>query len=104
MKRNILLTSAFLLLAASCARENPGRFVPASEQSETQVIAEETPTFINVLLDDELTSLVEDQLASGILRTKSDALNSITEELGVESMVRLFPFAGEFEPRTAGIK
>ena len=100
MNKTTLLTSAFLLLAASCARENPGRFVPASEQSETQVIAEETPTFINVLLDDELTSLVEDQLASGILRTKSDALNRITEELGVESMVRLFPFAGEFEPRT----
>ena len=100
MKRNILLTSAFLLLAASCARENLQRFVPGSEQSETKLIAEETPTYIKILLDDELTSLVEDQLASGILRTKSDALNSVTEELGVESMVRLFPFAGEFEPRT----
>ena len=100
MNKTTLLTSAFLLLAASCARENLQRFVPGSEQSETKLIAEETPTYIKILLDDELTSLVEDQLASGILRTKSDALNSVTEELGVESMVRLFPFAGEFEPRT----
>ncbi|MCR5520273.1 MAG: S8 family serine peptidase, partial [Bacteroidales bacterium] len=85
----------------SCARENLQRVeVPETDNSETPLIAEETSTYINVLLDDELTSLVEDQLASGVLRTKSEALNSVTAELGVESMERLFPFAGEYEPRT----
>ena len=78
---------------------NP-RAVWGTEEPEIQASGEETPTCINVLLDDELASLVEDQLALGILRTKSDALNSVTEALGVESMERLFPFAGEFEPRT----
>lgn len=91
--------SALLTLAYACTRE---RLIaePEIETAENQAAPAGTPTFINVLLDDELTSLVEDQLASGILRTKSEALNSVTEELGVESMERLFPFAGEFEPRT----
>ncbi len=91
--------SALLLLAASCTKESPAD-EPKAEQPEIQVDAYKAPTFLNVLLDDELTSLVEDQLASGILRTKSDALNSVTEDLGVVSMERLFPFAGEYEPRT----
>lgn len=92
--------SALLLLAWGCAKEGAPRAISKTEEPETQVIVEETPTYINVLLDDGLTSLVEDQLASGVLCTKSEALNSVTEELGVESMERLFPFAGEFEPRT----
>lgn len=100
MRKELLVLSAFLLIAGGCAKESGPADTTPPEVPETQVSVEETPTYINVLLDDGLTSLVEDQLASGILKTKSDALNSVTEDLGVESMERLFPFAGEFEPRT----
>ena len=100
MRKELSLLSAFLLIAGGCAKESGSGNITPAEVPQTEVTVEETPTYINVLLDDGLTSLVEDQLVSGILKTKSDALNSVTAELGVESMERLFPFAGEFEPRT----
>lgn len=60
----------------------------------------EAPSYVKVLFSDEMTALVEDDLSRGSLKTRSGELNDVTEMLGVESMERLFPFAGEFEPRT----
>jgi len=93
-----LLWPLALAAALSCARE------PVEEVRENNEPApvEETvePSFVKVLFSEQLMELVEDDLASGFLQTKSDGLNLLTEELGVESMERLFPFAGEYEPRT----
>ena len=64
------------------------------------VQAEEAPSYVKVLFSDEMTELIEDDLSRGSLRTRSEDLNDIVGSLGIESMERLFPFAGEFEPRT----
>ena len=53
-----------------------------------------------VLFDDQMTELVETDLQSGSLVTKSSELNGLSAALGVKTMERLFPHAGEFEPRT----
>ena len=55
---------------------------------------------MKVLFSDEMTNLIEDDLSRGSLRTRSEDLNDIVGSLGIESMERLFPFAGEYEPRT----
>ncbi len=55
---------------------------------------------IIVKFDDEMTGLIEGDLVSGGVITKSSELNSITSRLGVKSMTRLFPHAGEYEKRT----
>ncbi len=55
---------------------------------------------IIVRFDDEMTNLIEEDLASGGIMTKSSELNALSENLGVKSMRRLFPHAGEYEKRT----
>ena len=95
----VLLTALF-----SCTTEAPLR-VDAEIKAETepeagQVINAEAPSFVKVLFSEEMTALVEEDLSCGRLRTRSEELNGLVDELGIESMERLFPFAGEFEPRT----
>ncbi|MBR0246585.1 MAG: S8 family serine peptidase [Bacteroidales bacterium] len=53
-----------------------------------------------VQFDDQLTALVEEALAQGSVQTKSAPLDAVLQELGVESLERVFPYAGEFEERT----
>ena len=47
-----------------------------------------------------MTAMIEEHLASGAVRTKSEDLNQVFDAMGVVSMKRLFPHAGEYEPRT----
>ncbi len=53
-----------------------------------------------VMFTDEMVNLIESDLSSGSLVTKSSELNSTAEILGVRKMRRMFPDAGEFEERT----
>ena len=53
-----------------------------------------------VLFSDEMVADIEASVAAGSLRTRSTDLNLLMEEFGVSSMERLFPHAGEYEPRT----
>ena len=53
-----------------------------------------------VLFSDEMVADIEASIAAGSLITKSADMNLMMEEFGVTSMERLFPHAGEFEPRT----
>ena len=53
-----------------------------------------------VLFSDEMVADIEATVAAGSLRTKSADMNLLMEEFGVTSMERLFPHAGQFEPRT----
>lgn len=52
-----------------------------------------------VFLSEELAEMLESSLSEGGIHTKSEEVNSIFEELGVTSVQRLFPYAGEYEPR-----
>lgn len=47
----------------------------------------------------EVTDELADQLATGAVQTKSSALNAAFEGLGVVKVERIFPDAGEWEPR-----
>ncbi len=47
----------------------------------------------------EVTDELADQLATGAVQTKSSAVNSAFEALGVVKVERIFPDAGEWEPR-----
>lgn len=53
-----------------------------------------------VQFTEDFIGLIEEDLQSGSIVTKSSELNSISELLGVKTMTRLFPHAGEYEPRT----
>lgn len=53
-----------------------------------------------VTFDDNMLSLIEEDLKEGKLATKSSSLNSAMKALGVTSYHRVFPDAGEYEERT----
>ena len=100
-KYRFYLFSLLGLLALACIRE-AGDPVPAAPVETPAAEAGEaacTPGLIILELDDDLTALVEEALAAGSLETKSGALDGVLADLGVSSLERVFPDAGEFEPR-----
>ena len=83
-------------LAIGCAREP----LPESEQEEQQEKVQAiVPGQAVVQFDDSMIELIETDLQSGCLVTKSSELNSMKEMLGISSMERVFSHGGEFEAR-----
>lgn len=100
LKRNLLL-GAFLVMAAACSKEsapqhevNPENGVSADESSLY------APGIAIVRFSDGMIQEIESDLNAGKLATKSMGLNQALDELSIVSMERLFPYAGEYEPRT----
>lgn len=88
-----------VLLLASCVSEN----LPAPEEAASAVQTQDASLAEGecvVLFSDEMTADIEAALENGSLLTKSAGLNDALEAYGIRSMERLFPHAGEFEPRT----
>ena len=94
MKRYVFALLPFLLLL-SCKVEEP---IPV--ENENLDISVCVPGVVNIYFSDEMTAMIEQNPDLGIVRTKSAELNTTIEELGIISMKRLFPYAGEFEERT----
>ncbi len=94
--RSVFLCIAMIAMAVSCAREP----LPEEEVQQTAGESVYVPGEIIVLFSDEMTGLIEADLASGGVVTKSSELNAVTESLGVKSLRRMFPHAGKYEERT----
>ena len=59
-----------------------------------------TPGLSYVYFDESMVQLIEEDLEKGQIMTKSSQLNEMVQLLGVKSLKRLFPHAGEYEVRT----
>ena len=100
MKKNALYILFLLMLTAfACTREQEIQPSPAVMAETPAGEAACTPGVAIVELDEALTALIEDALAAGSLETKSGALDGVLADLGVSSLERVFPDAGEWEPR-----
>lgn len=87
-----------LLLLAGCtsALQEPTVVEPASEAQLRQDQGSSViPGTVIIEVSEELAS----QLATGSLNTKSSAVNSVFDGMGVTRIERVFPDAGEWEPR-----
>ena len=80
-----------------------------SEQLDSQQLQDTTPVVAEeacekgeciVLFSEEITAQIEASQKIGLLKTKSDGIDDMMEQIGVTSMERLFPHAGEYEIRT----
>ena len=105
MKRHFLyITAALALLLAGCSvKENGPEAVPSlpEEQDEGPAIVDGCYAGQAVVeFDDEMIALIESDLEAGLVETKSPSLNAALQELGIVSLERVFPDAGEFEPRS----
>ena len=94
MKRLVFALIPFLLLL-SCKAEEPIHI-----EDEKPDISAYIPGEANVYFSEDMTALIEQDLSSGNVLTRSEDLNTTVENLGITSIKRLFPHAGEFEPRT----
>ena len=105
MKTKVLLLSAMLsMLTVSCARET---LVPQddTQMSETEISnapSEEAylPGEAYVYFSEDMAAMIENELAAGSVRTKSAELNQAMDAMNITEIRRLFPHAGEYEPRT----
>ncbi len=96
------IVMAVLALAAlvSCAKEEQGQ-VPREETAEEETVDHSVVQGEAVVrFSDEMLSLIESDLGQGKVVTRSMGLNQVLDEIGISSIRRLFPDAGEFEPRT----
>ena len=101
IRRNILFIG-FVFLAIACTKEE----IETSQvnSSTSQSALNEDSAFIPgeaiIKLSDDMNELVEEDIAAGKLATRSMGLNQALDELGITSIERLFPYAGEYEGRT----
>lgn len=98
--KKYISTVAVLLLAFSCMKEGELKNTQPTQAAapvEEKVIV---PGKLTVEFDDELVSLLESGGSKALIATKAPGLSSFMDELGIESMERVFPYAGEFEERT----
>ena len=97
MRKYFYWMIAAALLAVSCQQEltqdiEEKPTAPVALQGEESALI---PGEMIIQVDEDLA----EQLASGALQTKSAAVNSIFDGLGVTKIERLYPDAGEWEPR-----
>ncbi len=97
MKKSILSFFVLATFVVSCTDKSTEPVEPTN-QSHNHVVAD---TKIKLAyFSEDLCSLVEKDIEQGKVITKSGELNNAVDELGIVSMERLFPYAGEFEERT----
>lgn len=95
MNRSFKYFALLAVIAVSCVREN---LHDEKEEVKSEVAAI-VPGQAKVKFDDSMIELIEADLQSGSLITKSSELNSLNEALGIKSMERVFPDGDEFEAR-----
>mgnify|MGYP002624695214 CR=1 FL=1 len=103
MKNNWIILSVVAILGTACAKTEEQAVEEEKSVTETPAAAPATPYVPGVAyvyLSEPMTALVEDALRSEQVPTKAGELGLALQDLNVKSMERLFPDAGEFEPRT----
>ena len=75
--------------------------IPEEPVQEETSLSPFIPGIVSVQFDEETTELVEQSLRRGdALATRAPQLGGALEGMGIKSIRRVFPDAGEFEPRT----
>ena len=101
MKKILFPLIPVIALLAACTAPMPEEETIPEVPVESEVAQTEPQTVaMEVYLSEDLCRLVERDLADGGLTTKSAGVNAMLSSLNAVSMTRLFPDAGEFEPRT----
>lgn len=98
--RNFAKYLAVAVLTAACQVQEPISDSQAPAKTEP-VASDVVPGIVSVQFDEYLASAIEEALAAGeSVPTKAPGMGNLIEELGIESLERVFPDAGEFEPRS----
>lgn len=97
---NELVAIVAICTLAGCIKETQTLNLPAEDEPTYEAKQESVIQGIAyVRFDEQMTRRIEEDNALGVLQTKSFGLGSLASTLGIESMTRMFPDAGEFEAR-----
>ena len=95
-----LLPCIMLCLTACSVSETDPSASEGANENTVRTLSPYLPGVVSVQFDEAMTARVEEALAGGDgLATKALG-GSVLDELGVTSLRRVFPYAGEYEPRT----
>lgn len=102
MNRFLLAPISACFVLAACSVQEPDVLPQETQAIQTQEV---TPAYIpgvvTVQFSEDLTRQIEEALADGIpVATKAPQLGGILQDLGIQELRRVFPYAGEFEERT----
>lgn len=91
-----------LALAVACSKVEIEEAGDDEKVKETEVAVDHSIVRGEAVVrfSDDMISLIEADLAQGKVVTRSMGLNQALDEIGITSIRRLFPDAGEFEERT----
>ena len=97
--KSIVACCSIIILSFSCTNDD------TNELQQTKNIdfldeREYIEGLAYIYFDEGTALLIENDIAEGKIMTKSAELNNTVESLGISSMRRLFPNAGEYELRT----
>ena len=93
----------FLFLLAltglsACSVSDP---IPPVPEDEEEVSSPFLPGRVTVQFDDKTAALIEQSLREGAaVATRAPQLGGVLDGMGIKSIRRVFPDAGEYEPRT----
>lgn len=90
----VMTVSVSLLFSCSKSIEQPSVVQEDSSEEEAVVLSS-----ANILVSDEMASMLEESLSNGGIETKSETLNTALDAMGVKTIERLFPDTGRFEER-----
>ena len=99
MKKTLLIAlAAVAVMACTKAelRETPGQKDPAIKEQPAEDIIKSAI----VKVSDDLVEILENSIEVDKVYTKSQEFNGAIDDLAIVSYERLYPDAGEFEPRT----
>lgn len=102
MNRFLLAPISACFVLAACSVQEPDVLPQETQAIQTQEVTPAyVPGVVTVQFSEDLTRQIEEALADGIpVATKAPQLGGILQDLGIQELRRVFPYAGEFEERT----
>ena len=100
--RSWLLVGGVVVALCACAKQTEVPAPAPAEAASSEASVDEgglIPGQMDVYFDDEMIALIEEDLLSGSVQTKSEALNDFFQDLGVTALRRIFPVDPEWEDR-----
>ena len=99
--RSLALMSCLMLCLTACSvSETEPTVSEGTNEHTAQTLNPYLSGVVTVQFDDAMTARIEEALAGGDSIATKALGSSILDELGVKSLRRVFPYAGEYEPRT----
>lgn len=100
-RQTVLLLLLSLSGFCACSDYESEAPVPEGKEPVKEAVSPFLPGIVSVQFDEETTALIEQSLREGeTFATRAPQLGGVLDGMGIKSLRRVFPDAGQYEPRT----